>query len=147
MRLMVCQSTSRHHTTPPCPLKVPKRSPFKDHHALGLESFAAQNNRSPSRLYLIWVMARSCPCNIRGFYKETTLNYKTYPDNHCFIKIRHHSTIFLIIHVYCHMKWDFQAKLTIFYEYLSRKLEKTTKFQAWHVAAANFWHKKEIEKR
>lgn len=70
MRLMVCQSTSRHHTTPPCPLKVPKRSPFRDHHTLGLESFAAENNRSPSRLYLICVMARSCPCSIRGFQDE-----------------------------------------------------------------------------
>lgn len=70
MRWMDCQSTSRHQTTPPCPLNVPRRSPFSDHHTLGLESFAAENNKSPSRLYLIWVMARSCPCSIRGFCKN-----------------------------------------------------------------------------
>ena len=30
-------------------------------------TFAVEKRRSPSRLYLIWVIDLSCPCNIKGF--------------------------------------------------------------------------------
>lgn len=65
-----CQSTSMHQTTPPCPLNVPRRSPFNEYQTLGIGSFDAVKSKSPSLLYLICVMARSCPCNIKGFYKN-----------------------------------------------------------------------------
>lgn len=68
--LEVVQSTSMHQTAPWCPSNVPRRSPFSEYHTFGLGSFDDENNRSPSRLYLICVIARSCPCNSKGFYKN-----------------------------------------------------------------------------
>lgn len=147
MRLVVCQSTSTHHTTPPWPLKVPKRSPLRDHHTLGFESFATENNRSPSRLYLIWVMARSCPCSIRGFYNEITLNYTTYSADYNLKKI---TSLLYNIMGNIHLIWVVMSLLpirTIFYEYFSRELKKITKIQAWHVAVAYFLTRERKERK
>ena len=55
------QLTSIHHTAPVCPLKEPRRSPFSEYHTLGCGSLALENSKSPSLLYLICVMDRSCP--------------------------------------------------------------------------------------
>jgi len=48
-----------HHTAPLCPLYEPKRSPFNENQTFGVLSLLAENNKSPSRLYLIFVIERS----------------------------------------------------------------------------------------
>ena len=63
------QLGSIHQRAPWCPLRVPNRSPFKAYHTFGMWSLEHENNRSPSLLYLICVIERSCPCNINGFCK------------------------------------------------------------------------------
>lgn len=65
--LVESQLQSIVQTTPECPSNEPNRSPSFENQMLGDESLAAENRRSPSRLYLIWVMARSWPCNEIGF--------------------------------------------------------------------------------
>lgn len=68
--LVDVQSTSIHQTAPICPFRVPKRSPFTVYQIFGLLSLALDKIISPSRLYLICVMARSCPCKTIGFCKK-----------------------------------------------------------------------------
>ena len=94
MKCFVSQSTSMAHTTPWCPSYVPSRSPLTAYLSLkqadinhqtsnqlamkiqavyqtqGWVSLAEEKSRSPSRLYLIWVMERSCPWSIKGFYRR-----------------------------------------------------------------------------
>lgn len=65
--LVDVQSTSIHHKAPICPFNVPKRSPFTENHTFGLLSLPHDRIKSPSRLYLICVIARSCPCKTIGF--------------------------------------------------------------------------------
>lgn len=65
--LVDVQSTSIHQTAPWCPLNVPKRSPFTENHTFGFWSLLDEKIKSPSRLYLICVRARSCPCKTIGF--------------------------------------------------------------------------------
>ena len=51
------------------PLNEPRRSPFTAYHTFGWLSFAHENNKSPSLLYRICVIDRSCPWSIIGFWK------------------------------------------------------------------------------
>merc|ERR1719354_705353 len=64
---LVSQSQSTHHTAPVCPLYVPSLSPFTEYQTFATGSFATENSRSPSLLYLICVMALSWPCSKIGF--------------------------------------------------------------------------------
>lgn len=82
--LVVVQSTSTHQTAPWWPLNVPSRSPFSENQTEGLWSLAVEKIRSPSRLYLICVMARSCPCNISGFWKEKWFQALIISELNCF---------------------------------------------------------------
>lgn len=76
--IVLCQFTSKHHTAPWCPMKFPNLSPFNENQTLGWWSLAEENNRSPSLLYFICVMARSCPWSISGFCEinDKTLTIK-----------------------------------------------------------------------
>ena len=60
------EETSKVHTAPVWPFKVPRRSPFALHHTLTVGSFDAVKSKSPSPLYFTLVSGRVCACKRMG---------------------------------------------------------------------------------
>jgi len=79
---VVFQFTLIHHTAFVCPLYMPNCSPFNEHQKFGVTSLADENSTSPSLLYLIWVMVRSCSRNIKGFCWEKLKTHKNNTETH-----------------------------------------------------------------
>ena len=143
MKFTVCQSMSIHHTAPLWPLYVPRRSPFSENHTLGFLSFDEENIKSPSRLYLICVMERSCPCSKIGFFQTNKKLKICAPYNTATVtrlQIYHFWNKMLSVLTFSDMVFIYNASAKIFMKQTKKYWKQSKKLSEKNKEGKTYWN-------